>query len=106
MALRCSLNGVYWTLRVEEQLYLATPRWLAAASRLGLMSYSLYLVHEIPDQLMNRFHLEKVGPPAITMTVLLLVELAFAALFCVLAERPFLNSFPRMRVTQPALAEG
>jgi peptidoglycan/LPS O-acetylase OafA/YrhL len=79
-------------LTKESEWQRTTPRWIAVASWLGLISYSLYLVHEIPIQLMNRFQLARVGPSALTMVILLLVELIFAAVFFVVAERPFLNA--------------
>jgi peptidoglycan/LPS O-acetylase OafA/YrhL len=79
-------------------------RWLrqVLASRFlaytGMISYSLYLLHKIPFDMAQAFHLDE--HPALAMPVLLIASYAAAALSWNLLEKPFLR-FKRFFESRP-----
>lgn len=76
------------------------PRWVTGLAAVGLFSYSLYLTHEIVEwriwplvagRLAETGHLL---PQAVVMALMVAASLAFAKVFFLLFERPFLSRRP------------
>jgi peptidoglycan/LPS O-acetylase OafA/YrhL len=68
----------------------ATPAWIARLSAVGLVSYSLYLTHQLV--LLETWKFESIPMPAMLVALIVMVPLCltFAWLFFRLFERPFL----------------